>query len=100
MIILKIDLQEGFVNDEVVMAMNDTVFFEKKSIRTRTQIGLADQVEVEVRHKQIQLRINVKSKALVGELTMKPKENMFLGISIGKSNELIFKQQSEPFRYL
>ncbi len=46
--VLHINLQEGFANDTVVVRVNGQEVFNRTSVKTRLQIGLANAFEVDV----------------------------------------------------
>jgi hypothetical protein len=45
---LKIDLQDGFSGDHVVMQIDGRVVYDRSEVKTRMQVGLADSAQVEV----------------------------------------------------
>ena len=45
---LRIDLQEGFIDDTVEILLNGRQVFHRAGVNTRLQIGLADSVELEI----------------------------------------------------
>lgn len=102
MSVLHIALQEGFAIEPVEVKVNGKVVFSKPSVKTRTQIGLADSVEVNIEaseQKQIEVVISLANRRVSKKVSINADETPFVGISI-EDNNIITKLSQEPFGYL
>lgn len=95
---LHIELQEGFVDDRVVVSVNGTNVYDSDAVATRFQIGLADQVEVAVPIGRVETRIAVPSRDAEVEVTFEAQAETWLGVSY-LDERLSVELATEMFRY-
>lgn len=67
---LRIDLQEGFVNDAVVILVNGWEIYEKDSVSTRLQVGFADSVVTDVPSGRSTVEIEVSTRLAKTEFSV------------------------------
>ena len=92
---LKIDLQEGFGGDHVVVQVDDSVVYDKKDVRTRMQLGLADSVQVETGTKA-RLTVRLPMKAIEGVTTVHVEKTPNIGVKVeGKEIRFDFPPEGQ-----
>jgi hypothetical protein len=77
---LRIDLQEGFNGDAVVIKLDGEELYRARPV-TRDQIGFADRLEAEARH-PVELEIELPERDVRQTIQLDPAESAFVGISI------------------
>jgi hypothetical protein len=78
---LKIDLQEGFDNDHVVVRVDGRVVYDKPDVRTRTQLGLADSIEMDTGPKA-EVVVSLPEKGIQGSETVEVADSPNVGVSV------------------
>ncbi len=99
MVLLHIALQDGFRNNTVLMRLNGKRIYRKNNLKTRTQIGLADSVELETDEGPASLEVSLPQERIVGSIAFVLKSVTYIGVSIIEG-EVQFKVQNVPFGYL
>ena len=101
MFTLGIDLQDGFVDAQVSIRINDEEVFEKQSVQTRLLTGLADGLETQVGGGQVVIEVVVQIDAdgeLHETILLTVSRDTYLGISVTRDGiETIVRY--EPFGY-
>lgn len=100
MALLHIALQEGFVKDSVIIRADQQEVFQQQTVTTRTQIGLAEWVEVTLPEGQTTLEVAVPSKGIAQTIPLQLSGNVYLGISITPDGRLEHQLSKEAFGYL
>lgn len=95
---LTIDFQSGFLEDSIIVRVNDKVVFEQENFSTDYSIGLADTLEIFVEEEEAQITVEVESKGISDSIVIKMKPKIFLGISTYE-DKIIFEQADEMFPY-
>lgn len=99
MAVLHIALESGFSGDEVVVAVDGKEVLHERSLSTRMQIGLADEVHVPVdpgRH-----TVSVSARGAVADLEVDVADELYLGASLSRSGDAIeHRVGPKPFGYL
>lgn len=97
MTIVHVALREGFDDDVVVVDVGGERFrFE--ALSTRLQIGLAEELDVEVRAGAVEVRISLPEAGLESTSSHQVEGEIWLGID-RLSDELDLTWSAEPFRY-
>ncbi|WP_328505192.1 hypothetical protein [Streptomyces sp. NBC_00391] len=76
MSVLQIALQEGFLGEHVVVAVDGTVVLDDPSVHTRRQIGLARSLEVPVRDGGVTVEVSVRGG---------PRESVEIDTTVSKA---------------
>ncbi len=100
MTVLHIALQDGFVNDEVIIHVNGEKVFHQSGINTRFQIGLATSFEVDVQQGAVEVEVNIPSKNQVKSMVLDVFNPAYLGVSCTAEGKIEFRVSTEPFGYL
>jgi hypothetical protein len=98
MAVLHLALEEGFDDDEVVVAVDGKEVVRANSVSTRMQIGLAQATDVPVdpgRH-----TVAVSARGTTAQIEIDVEDELRLGISLGRSGELEHRVSREPFGYV
>lgn len=97
---MKIDLQDGFYNDTVVIMANGKEVFKRENVNTRFQIGYALSAEAEIPEDSSRIRIDVPSKNVSHTMRTQIPVPQFLGVSLTPEGELDCRFSDEPFNYV
>ena len=95
-----IDLQEGFENDEVSIFDKQKKIFKAENVKTRTQIGLATSLEVELSGEKANLRIAIPSRNINEKKEITLTDNLHIAVSVTEENKLDWKLSDSPFFYM
>jgi hypothetical protein len=96
--LLHIALQEGFESDPVSISVDGQEIFKKDAVRTRTQIGLADSVEVT--RPAGGVTIEIRARGTTAKLTPTLTENLYVGVSMAPDGRITHRTSSQPFGYM
>jgi len=104
MVLLHIDLKDGFQDDTVIIKVNNSEEFRKEHITTDLRIALATKFTTNVTSGEVELQAIIPSKDLADSYKFIASSETYIGISImdpGLPNEKIqFSISDEPFAYL
>jgi hypothetical protein len=96
---LHVALQEGFLNDRVVVKVNGAEIANRPDVSTRNQIGFAEAIEVEVPDGAAQVEVQVPTRGLAGTVGTYVEGKTYVGVSI-EGDQVRLRQQREAFGYL
>ena len=97
---LRIDLQDGFDGDTVVVTVNGEEIFREQGVRTKTQVGAARYVKMEVEIGATTVMVTLPERGLTEMFELDITGPTFLGVSLQPGDTLTHCVQSTPFRYL
>jgi hypothetical protein len=100
MSLLHISLQDGFLNDEVIIQVNEEEKFHKSQVKTRFQVGLATSFETDVPDGSVNVKVTLPEKNLTQSTVLEISAPTYLGISITADGQIDFQMSNEQFRYL
>ena len=95
---LHIALQEGFAGDPVSISVDGREIYRKDSVRTRTQIGLADSIETP--HEQGSATIEIHARDSAATIMPTLDGDLFLAVSLSPDGRIVHRSSTEPFRYM
>ena len=95
---LKVDLQDGFADDTVFVCVNGKEMYRKSDVTTRTQLGLADSVELDVDGDRAELLVGVPARHLNGGMLVDLTRTRNVGVGL-EAGQLRFRLPSEPDGY-
>jgi hypothetical protein len=94
---LHITMEEGFEDDEVVVALDGAELL-RRSLSTRMQIGRAGAVEATVEPGAH--TVSVSARGAAAQIPVEVEDELFLGVSLSRSGDAIEHRVSrEPFGY-
>jgi hypothetical protein len=96
--LLHVDLQEGFGGEPVRVSVNGRELFNKDSVKTRTQIGLADSFELTLPPGDI--HIEVTAHGTTHDFAARLSADLYLGVSITPEGRITHKQSAHAFGYV
>ena len=95
---LHIALQEGFAGDPVSINVDGHEIYRKDSVRTRTQIGLADSIETT--HDKGSATIEIHARDSAATIMPTLDGDLFLAVSLSPDGRIVHRSSAEPFRYM
>jgi hypothetical protein len=98
--LLHVALQEGFANDSVQIHVNGREVFKKQNITTKTQIGFADSIELDLPKQPATVVVEVSSRRASETIALPQEDAVFLGISLSRDGRITHRISKEPFGYL
>jgi hypothetical protein len=98
--LLHIALQDGFLNDEVIIQVNGEEAFHQSQVKTRFQIGLATSFEINVLEGSVNVNVILPQKKIAKSTVLEVSTPVYLAISVSEDNNISFHVSNERFRYL
>lgn len=95
---LHIALQNGFGGVPVAVKVDGREVFRKDAVRTRTQIGLADSIEVA--RERGPVTVDVTAGEVSGSIAATVDGDLYLSISISPEQRIVHNTSQTPFRYM
>lgn len=96
---LHVALEEGFVDDEVVVRVDDDEVLSER-VRTRMQLGLAETVDVDVDRPACRLTVDVPGRGATTELEVETADDVWVGVSLTAHGGLESRVSATPFGYV
>jgi len=97
--VLKVDLQEGFSGETIVLRINGEEAY-RGTPRTRTQIGLADTRSFELPGRQHTLEVEIPGSGVAKSLILELNQDLYVGVTLREGGEISSRISLEPFGYL
>ena len=97
---LKIDLQEGFHEDTVILRAGGQEITKAAGVTTRVQTGLARSLEIEVPESAESIEIEVPTRGEKATVDLDRSKPMFVGVSLSQEGRLKSRVSATPFGYL
>lgn len=97
--ILRIDLQEGFRGDKVVVRVNGKEVLQR-AVKTRVQTGLAAIEQLDVAPGDITVEVELPERRISGTFHLQGGRDTYVGVSVSANGKLTHKTSLEPFGYL
>jgi hypothetical protein len=96
--VIHVALQDGFMDEHVVLRLDGDEVFASESVNTRFQIGLANELELEVAGEASQLEFAMPDRGIVEEVRLEAGKERWVGASlIDDGLEVVVSDK--PFRY-
>jgi len=95
---LNIDLQDGFINDHVIIYVDSVEIFNQGSIKSNKMLGLAAQLHTSCQGRWALVGIKVTNRNIEREVKIRLDHITTLGISI-VDGQLFFRESDTPFAY-
>lgn len=94
-----LDLQEGFFDDTVVVRHAGREIARREKVRTRMQIGLADQLELDLPAGAVAFEIALPDKDIAAVVNLPPERPLWVGVSLD-SGRLRIRIARDAFGYV
>jgi hypothetical protein len=95
---LRIYLEEGFLNDSVVIIVNNTEIYQKQAVTTHRVLGLADSVSIDISEEGLNIEVIFRNRSISKSIFLNNYNTLSLAVSI-KENEIIYRTSKKPFAY-
>ena len=95
---IRIDLQDGFAGDTIVLRVGDREIYRGDGVRTSRLLGFAHSVSADVPWGPTPISVEVPSRGLHGDTTVDVNGEVYLGVSISPEG-VAFQSSSGPFGY-
>lgn len=96
---LRVDLQDGFQEDTVILAVNGQEVFREPGVTTKTQLGVARYFETEVAPGPTTVTVSLPERGLLQTFELDVAGPTYLGVSLTPGGEFTHRVQSTTFRY-
>jgi hypothetical protein len=96
---LKIDLQEGFSGEPVVVLLNGKEVY-RGTPKTRTQIGLADSKSFDLPSQQLKLEVATPLSGVSESLDVDLFQDTYVGVTLSSDGAIALRLSLEPFGYV
>jgi hypothetical protein len=98
---ISLALQEGFVDDTVRISAGNRVIHQLEHIKTRTQIGLAQMLEIALSEGEDKVTVEIPAKGLEATLDLGASAATNWAVSVNPDQtKLDVVQSAVPFGYL
>ncbi len=97
--VLKVDLQEGFSGETVVLLLNGTEVY-RGAPKTRTQIGLAESRSFELPPQHLRLEATLPRSGVSRSLELDLIQDCYVGVTLSPDGGISLRPSSEPFGYV
>ncbi len=97
--LLKIDLQDGFIEDLVIIKVNGREAFHKDGVKTRLMLSYADSVEADVPEDELNIEITLPKRNISKNISLKASDPIYLGLSV-QDNKISCRLSKTMFYYL
>ncbi len=100
MAVLHVHLQDGFVGEPIVLRLNDRTVAQRDRVRTRPQLGLAEQLDVEAPDGPATLTIELPSRARSRSFALDLTRPLHVGISVEPDGSVSHRILEHPIGYV
>jgi hypothetical protein len=95
---MTIDLQEGFMDDSVMIQVDDVEVYNKAQVSTGFVLARADSLAVELPKGSATVRVVVPSRRLSGAIVLDVTPDVQLGVAL-VNDEIKFRVSDKLFPY-
>lgn len=96
---LKVDLQEGFAGETVVLLLNGSEVY-RGAPKTRTQIGLAESLSFDLPPQRLTLEVIMPLSGVSASLDLNLFQDLYVGVTLSPDGVLSLRSSLEPFGYV
>lgn len=96
--ILKIDLQEVFSGEPIVLLLNGREVYRGEP-RTRMQIGLADSRSFDLPPQHLTLKAELPTSGASAAVDLDLSRDLFVGVMLSRDGRLFLRASAEDFKY-
>jgi hypothetical protein len=97
---VQLDLQDGFVRDEVIVSADGQEIARATEVTTRTQLGLARSLRLSLAPGSVSLSVAVPRLGLVETTILPDTRPLWIGASLNDArNRLDLRVQTQRFGY-
>lgn len=96
---LKVDLQEGFSGETVVVLLNGQEVY-RGTPKTRMQISRADSRSFDLPPQHLTLEVAVPRSGVSQSLELDLFQDVYVGVTLSPEGAISLRSSSEPFGYV
>lgn len=96
--LLRIDLQEGFQNDTVVIRVKGKQVLRKAGLTTKLILGYAEALEIEVPEGSMNVRVLVPTRKLARTIPVRIPRDNHIGVSV-QGDQIVYLFMDETMGY-
>lgn len=100
MTLLHIALQEGFVDDTVLIRVDGQELFHETDVRTRFQTGYANSIDLNVEEGTVNVEVAMPLRNLSESVVLMVSAPSYVGVTLTPEGTIHFRLSREPFGYL
>ena len=97
--LLRVDFQEGFDHDNVVISLDGRPEAPCEQVTSRLDVGYAGSIELDVHEGTRQLAVEVTTRGLQATTAVDVARDAYVGVSVS-GGDLKFVVSAEPMGYL
>ncbi|MCX8128894.1 MAG: hypothetical protein N3I35_02195 [Clostridia bacterium] len=97
--LLTIMLEEGYLDERVILKVNGTTVFDKESVKTKLLLGFADSVSINLQQTSANIEISIPNKGMSLSLKVMLDSDKYIAFSV-KNTTILHRISNEPFVYL
>jgi hypothetical protein len=98
-VLLKIDLQDGFEGDIVIIEINSKELYHNDGVKTELTLGYADSIEAEVPEGQCTVEVTLPKRGISESIYLTIMAPVYLGLSIF-DGKIVYRLSNKFFAYL
>jgi hypothetical protein len=98
-VLLKIDLQDGFEGDIVIIEINSKELYHNEGVKTELTLGYADSIEADVPEGQCTVEVNLPKKGISVSIHLEIMAPVYLGLSV-LDGKIVYRLSNTFFAYL
>ena len=96
---LKVDLQEGFSGETVLLLLNGSEGY-RGAPKTRTQIGLADSRSFDLPPQHLTLEVTTPLSGASESLDLDLVQDVYVGVTLSSDGAISLRSSLKPFGYV
>ena len=96
---LKVDLQEGFSGDTILLLLNGREVY-RGNPKTRMQIGLADSRSYDLPAQNLTLEVAAPVSGISKSLGIDLSHDVYVGVTLSQDGVISMRSSTEPFGYV
>lgn len=96
---LKLDLQDGFEGDLVIVKVNGSEVLRNENVNTSLTLGYAYSFEMDIPEGKINIEVSLPQKNISGKISIEISGPVFMGISV-QDDRISFIRSKSMFTYL
>jgi hypothetical protein len=98
-VLLKLDLQDGFEEDIVIIKIDSKELYHKEGVKTELTLGYADSIEAEVPEGQCTVEVTLPERGISESIHLKIMAPVYLGLSV-LDGKIVYRLSNTFFAYL
>ena len=97
---LTIDLQDGFMDDSVIIRVDGDLVLEDDHVSTRLQTGFARSVQCDTADSAVTAEVELPGRGQQTTIGIDPHDTAYLGLSLDATGHIASRVSGSMFGYL